>query len=262
LHNSSNFNHSSRAAIRDLDKVASSPLSLLSSARNLRAAQQLYEGASDMQNIVLKSVLIGVLFLSGCYEGPTPDTATTASPSYRDQQPDDDARTTASNSESSAAGREARAESADPIKIDGITLDAPANWEQRSPASSIIAAEFVLPRAEGDDADGRLTISTAGGSVEANIDRWKGQFDPEPQEASDEEVDVSGLKIKIVDYSGSFNDQRGPFAPAVKRMGYRMIGAVIPVEGKLYFIKATGPQKTIAKHADSIHEFIRSTRAN
>jgi hypothetical protein len=107
-----------------------------------------------------------------------------------------------------------------------------------------------------------LTISTAGGSVEANIDRWKSQFDPQPQEASEEEVDVSGLKIKIIDYSGDFNDQRGPFATAVKRPGYRMIGAVIPIQGQLYFIKATGPQKTIAKHADAIHEFIRSARAN
>jgi hypothetical protein len=115
--------------------------------------------------------------------------------------------------------------------------------------------------AETDDADGRLTISTAGGTVEANIDRWKGQFDPQPTEASQEEVDVSGFKITIVEYSGDFNDQRGPFAPATKRPGHRMIAAVIPVEGQLYFIKATGPKKTIESHADAIHSLIRSVRA-
>jgi hypothetical protein len=39
-----------------------------------------------------------------------------------------------------------------------------------------------------------------------------------------------------------------------------MIAAVIPVDGQLHFIKATGPQKTIASHADAIYQFIRSAR--
>jgi hypothetical protein len=39
-----------------------------------------------------------------------------------------------------------------------------------------------------------------------------------------------------------------------------MIAAVIPVNGQLPFIKATGPQKTIASHAAAIDQFIRSAR--
>ena len=38
-------------------------------------------------------------------------------------------------------------------------------------------------------------------------------------------------------------------APASKQAGYRMLGAIIPVDGELHFIKATGPQVTIAAHA-------------
>jgi hypothetical protein len=144
------------------------------------------------------------------------------------------------------------------VEVAGIQLAAPPGWETRPPGSALIAAEFSLPRADGDDTDGRLTISTAGGTVEANIDRWKGQFDPQPQEASQEEIDVAGKKVTIVDLSGDFNDQRGPFAPAVKRPGYRMIAAVIPADGQLHFVKATGPQNTIAKHSDAIQQFIRS----
>ena len=56
-------------------------------------------------------------------------------------------------------------------------------WTRKPAGSPFVAAEFCLPRADGDDADGRLTISTAGGSVEANIDRWKGQFQPQPKSA-------------------------------------------------------------------------------
>jgi hypothetical protein len=215
-----------------------------------------------MQDLIYKFALIGILIVPGCYAGSTPDAATTESPSNRDQQTDVNKRMPASNSEAGAATHEAPAESASRIQLDGITLDPQANWEQKPPASSIIAAEFVLPKAEGDDADGRVTVSTAGGSVEANIDRWKGQFDPQPQEASQDEIDVAGLKITVVDFSGDYNDQRGPFAPAVKRPDYRMIAAIIPIDGQLHFIKATGPQKTIAESADAIHEFIRSARAN
>ncbi len=40
----------------------------------------------------------------------------------------------------------------------------------------IVEHEFAIPAAEGDKADGRFTIMAAGGSVDANIDRWYAQF--------------------------------------------------------------------------------------
>ncbi|MEX2115152.1 MAG: hypothetical protein WD845_18305 [Pirellulales bacterium] len=159
-----------------------------------------------------------------------------------------------------AAAVQPLGDSGGPVALAAITLTAPAGWQQMQPSSSFVAAEFALPRAEGDDADGRLTISTAGGTVEANIDRWKGQFGAQVKQAPQEEIDVAGMKVTLVDLSGDFNDQRGPFAPAVERPGYRMIAAIVPVEGQLHFIKATGPEKTIASHADKIHEFIRSVK--
>jgi hypothetical protein len=144
------------------------------------------------------------------------------------------------------------------VALDAIRLTAPADWIRKATDSSFVAAEFSLPRVIGDSADGRLTISTAGGTVEANIDRWKGQFKPQPQSITQEDVDIAGLKATVVDMSGDFNDQRGPFAPGELRPGYRMIAAVIPVGGQLHFIKATGPLKTITSHAASIQQFIRS----
>ena len=213
-----------------------------------------------MHTWLFKYVLSGLLLLSGCGQTQTPDSPTSASPSNDAQRTEPTETLRRANSDSNSPPHESLGDSSGRLVVEGITLDAPANWESKSPSSSIIAAEFVLPRAAGDNADGRLTISTAGGSVEANIDRWKGQFVPQPQEASQEEIDVADLKVTVVDLSGDFNDQRGRFAPAVKRPGYRMIAAVIPIEGQLHFIKATGPQNTIAKHSGAVHEFIRSVR--
>jgi hypothetical protein len=39
-----------------------------------------------------------------------------------------------------------------------------------------------------------------------------------------------------------------------------MVAAIVPVDGQLHFIKATGPQKTIASHADEIRQFIRTVQ--
>jgi hypothetical protein len=195
--------------------------------------------------------------LLGCYQGTEPDVAPPSSrPSMGGQ--DGSMSSTEGGDASDTAPR--LDDSGGPLELDKIALTAPAGWQRTPPSSSFVMAEFVLPRAEGDDADGRLTVSTAGGGLEANIGRWKGQFNPLAKEAPQEEIDVAGMKVTTVDFSGDFNDQRGPFAPAVQRPDYRMIASIIPVEDQLYFIKATGPQKTMAAHADEIHEFIHSVQ--
>jgi hypothetical protein len=75
-----------------------------------------------------------------------------------------------------------------------------------------------------------------------------------------EKIDAAGVEATLVDLSGEFNDQRGPFAPAVARSDYRMIAAVIPIGEQSYFIKATGPQKTLQSHAEAIKQFVTSAK--
>ena len=204
----------------------------------------------------LKLFALTSLLLAGCYDGPPPEPVSDSHSPLGDPH----AGMLPLGGVPGAAAGQPLGDSGGPIELEAITLTAPAGWPQVTPSSSFVAAEFTLPRTEGDDADGRLTISTAGGTVEANIDRWKAQFDAQAQIEPQEEIDVAGLKVTIVDFSGEFKDQRGPFAPAVERPGYRMIAAIVPVEGQLHFIKATGPEKTIASHADGIHSFIRTVQ--
>jgi hypothetical protein len=64
----------------------------------------------------------------------------------------------------------------------------------------------------------------------------------------------------VVDFSGTFNDQRGPFAPAVECPDYRMLGAIFDVDGQLHFIKCYGPSKTMAARADEFRAFVRSLK--
>ncbi|MBW3597616.1 MAG: hypothetical protein KY475_10110 [Planctomycetes bacterium] len=145
-----------------------------------------------------------------------------------------------------------------------LTLVPPAAWERKEPSVRIIEHEFAIPAAEGDDNPGRLTIMGAGGSVEANIDRWIGQFE-QPDGASSKDrtkvdkLTVDGQTVHLVDITGTYKDQRGPFAPAVMREDYRMLAAIIATEQSgRYFVKLYGPKKTIAANEKAFRAMVES----
>lgn len=145
------------------------------------------------------------------------------------------------------------------LRLDKLAFSIPEGWQRKELSSSFVLAEFVLPAAEKSTAaDGRLTVSAAGGSIEANVQRWRDQFGGKPDQSSEERKEVHGLEVVFVDLAGEFNDQRGPLAPGTKRPGYRMLAAIIPVDGELHFVKAVGPQATIAAHAERFQEFVGS----
>ena len=136
-----------------------------------------------------------------------------------------------------------------------LTLKAPQSWEKRQPRFRIIEYEFAIRPPEGKGEAGRITIMGAGGSVAANIDRWKAQF-AKVARSDEEEFDVGKVKVRIVDLEGTFRERRGgPFsgAPAKLRSDYRMIGAIVVTPNKgQYFIKITGPKATLAKQKDAL----------
>jgi hypothetical protein len=133
-----------------------------------------------------------------------------------------------------------------------FALKAPATWVRKQPQTRIVEHEFAIPAVEGDKAEGRLTVMGAGGSVEANIDRWYAQFSQPDGGSTRERAQVTQIKaagqdVHLVDVSGTFKDQRGPVAPAVERPKYRMLAAIIATKDQgNYFIKLYGPERTIA----------------
>jgi hypothetical protein len=139
-----------------------------------------------------------------------------------------------------------------------ITMKSPAGWLRRQPRVRIIDAEFAVPPVEGDENDGRATIMAAGGSVQANIDRWKAQF-TKVERSLTEKKTIAGQEVHVVDLAGVYNDQRGPFAPAESREGYRMLGAIIATKeyGK-YFVKFYGPAATVAANEKAFYALLDS----
>lgn len=152
-----------------------------------------------------------------------------------------------------------------------FSLKAPAGWIAKKPKTSIVETEFEVPAAEGDEAAGRVTVMGAGGSIEANIDRWKAQFtQPEGADEKDaakiEKKKIAGQQVHLVDLSGNYVD-KAPFqAEGVLRENYRMLAAIIETSqnGKRtgnYFIKFIGPAKTVAENAAGFQQMIESLSA-
>jgi len=143
-----------------------------------------------------------------------------------------------------------------------LKLVAPDSWKRTKPQNNVIEHEFAIPAAEGDARDGRLTVSTAAGGVEPNVQRWIGQFiQPDGSDtknrAKTKKLAAAGEDIFLVDLSGTFKDQAGPFAPAVERPKYRLLGAIISTK-KLgtHFVKFYGPEKTIADNEKGFMKMI------
>src|ERR1041385_416666 len=57
-----------------------------------------------------------------------------------------------------------------------ITLTAPDGWVRKTPKVRFIDHEFAVPASKGETEEGRVTVMGAGGTIEANIDRWINQF--------------------------------------------------------------------------------------
>jgi hypothetical protein len=175
--------------------------------------------------------------------------------------------TAAAQAPATEAGPEARVFA---IADGGFSLRAPAGWQRVQPKSGIVETEFAIPT-EGAAADGtpaqpgRMTVMGAGGTVQANIDRWYGQFtQPDGSEtktkATTKKLELAGCKVTLVDIPGTYKDSPGgPFAGgrAVERPDYRMLAAIVetPDRGN-YFLKFYGPAKTVAAHADGFRTMV------
>jgi hypothetical protein len=143
-----------------------------------------------------------------------------------------------------------------------LSLEAPSGWQRVQPKSGIVETEFSIP-SEGASADGtplpagRMTVMGAGGTVDANIERWYGQFSqPDGGSTKDKaavkKLKVAGRDVTLVDVSGTYKDSPGgPFAggKTIERPGYRMLAAILESPEGNYFLKFYGPAATVEKHA-------------
>ncbi len=144
----------------------------------------------------------------------------------------------------------------------GLTWTAPSGWKAEAERPMRLATYTLAPGAE-------CAIyffgAGQGGSVEANLDRWIGQFlqaDGKPSKAAAKIVKrtIHGWPVTTVDVSGAYTGMGGPMAktdaPAVP--GYRMLAAIVEGRQGSVFFKCTGPAKAIARNQPAFDKMLAS----
>lgn len=123
----------------------------------------------------------------------------------------------------------------------------PATWQSRAPSSSMRLAEYVI---QGDAPNAEVVVyffgQGQGGSPEANIERWRGQFAGTPTGAYEKiERDTKGhFPITVAEWRGSY--ARGIGAGGEARPGQALIAAIVETPKGTLFFQLFGPAAKVA----------------
>jgi hypothetical protein len=147
----------------------------------------------------------------------------------------------------------------------GLHWTAPAGWKTQG-AQPMRAATYTVAPAIGDRAGGECAVyffgAGQGGSVEANVERWKGQFrgpGGKPAVAQVVTRKIRGLTITTIDTSGEYSGMGGPLGGSEQAVpGYRLLGAIIEGPEGNIFVKFTGPAKTMAANRQKFEQLLAS----
>ena len=151
----------------------------------------------------------------------------------------------------------------------GLTFMAPAAWHARPASSAMRVAEFVVPKAAGDSEDAEVIIYFFGvtvGSVDSNVNRWIGQMQQPDGSASNDRAHreaqtINGLKVAMVDLAGTYVAEVRPGATErYNKPNFRLRAAVIETPRGAYYIKMTGPAKTMAAADADFKKFLATLR--
>jgi hypothetical protein len=147
----------------------------------------------------------------------------------------------------------------------GLKWTAPTGWQALPGDGQMRAATYKVPATAGDSQGADCVVyffgQGQGGSIEANLNRWKAQFSSEgkPAQGAVAKKTVHNLKVTTVDVSGEYSGMGGPMSKGKPVPGYRLLGAIIegPRDNNL-FVKFTGPAKTVAANQAKFEALIAS----
>ena len=139
----------------------------------------------------------------------------------------------------------------------GLKWTAPAGWTSQG-STQMRAATYAI-------GDSECVVyffgQGQGGSVDANLARWSGQFtvSGKPAPSKTAKKTIHGLNVTTMDATGTYVATGGMAMTAQPpRADYRMLAAIVEGPGGNIFIKYTGPAKTVAANAVKFDALLNS----
>jgi hypothetical protein len=145
-----------------------------------------------------------------------------------------------------------------------LAYDAPKEWTSVAAGSSMRLAEWRV----GEQSEVVIFYfgPGQGGSPEANVDRWIGQFEqPDGSSTRDRakrsESTAGDLKVTRVDITGTYVAAVRPGATERRNEpDTRMIAIVIEGPGGPWFIRFLGPREEVSAREAAFDRFLSSLR--
>lgn len=170
-------------------------------------------------------------------------------------------KTAPSNSPVATSGTDSSTVSTSPevVDIEGVKFTIPVGWKRADlmPAQAgIISARYLIPV---DDSELQLTFTTARGGIDANFERWKGQFELEAgTEPIEDRITLSDGEALWIDLRGTYRAGGTGFSSPDPESGTRMIGVGIPLGEQEMYLKLLGPSAQVAKITERMRDLVKS----
>jgi hypothetical protein len=141
-----------------------------------------------------------------------------------------------------------------------LTWTVPPSWQQvPNPNPMRIATYRVGPADTAADDAGEISVSRAGGTPEANVQRWLSQFTGVTA-SKRAQKESHGVKVTLVAVSGTYGGGMGmPGMPPTPRPNTSLLAAIAePTNGSPYFFKFVGPTPIVNQARASFEAMVDS----
>jgi hypothetical protein len=152
---------------------------------------------------------------------------------------------------------------AEPVEfsVGAFVFDRPEGWNWITATSPMRKAQLAVKGDGGATADVVFFHfgPGQGGTVEANVQRWIGQF--QDAKSSSRKETVGTMSVTFVEAEGTFLSGM-PGTPALPMEGFAMRGAIIESpEGDVY-AKLTGPKALVESASAAFEAMIKGAKAS
>ncbi len=149
-----------------------------------------------------------------------------------------------------------------------LDYEAPVSndWIAETPTSSMRLYQYRLP-GESEELAAHLVVYffgiAQGGSVDANIARWRSQFST-PEGVSPEPVikryTVENLRVTTAEYQGDYSRGVGMGASGQVLKDHILIAAIVETPKGNLFVQLYGPTRTVDRHRVAFADFLNNMR--
>jgi hypothetical protein len=145
----------------------------------------------------------------------------------------------------------------------GLKWSAPTGWHSEGSAPFRVVTYSISPRDNSGKAECIVYFfgPGQGGTVQANLDRWSGQFTRggKPAPANPRTRTIHGIQVTTIDLTGTYTATGGQARDGQQPLpGYRMLAAIAQGPQGNIFIRLIGPEKTVTAELAAYEKLLLS----